>query len=91
MRFSAPRSTSPSPERSNQVSPSLVRSFVVSPQKPRRRAFSYGLHDDDESDESDESESESVDDDDGQGDTLDADPDDDLADSLQYVSISPPR
>jgi hypothetical protein len=95
MRFSAPRSTSPSPERSSQLSPSSSRTFVVRKPQQRRRACSYGLRDDSDSDsegedEDDEGSNES-DDDDGDGATPDDDSDSDIAESLQYVSISPAR
>lgn len=90
MRFSAPRSTSPSPERPGQLSPSSTRKFLVTGQPQRRRSCSYGLRDDSESEEDEEDEEES-DDSQEESVTPDDDSDDDLAESLQYVSLSPPR
>ena len=99
MRFSAPRSTSPSPERIQFERPSISRrkSPKASPSlglaEPRtqqiRRTCTYGIHTDSESEsDSDEPESENI-----PVDRTDADSDSEigLTDALKYVSLSPSR
>ena len=100
MRFSAPRSTSPSPERIQFKGPSISRRKASSslglgnPLTPRRsqirRSSTYGIHSDSES-ESSGSEQEHtvipVDLVDG----VESRSDVDLTDAFKYVSISPAR
>ena len=95
MRFSAPRSTSPSPERvqfqgpSGKSSKGLKSLGLGNPRTQIRRTSTYGIH----------SDSESESDNDRLGPVIipvdaseaESDQDTELADTFKYVSISPTR
>jgi hypothetical protein len=101
MRFSVPRSTSPSPERvqfdgpsmSRRKSPNIQSSLGLGRPRSRRRSrrtSTYGIHSDSDS-ESDGSEKDPtiipVD----LGDAAESQSEVDLTDAFKYVSISPTR
>ncbi|KIM76818.1 hypothetical protein PILCRDRAFT_826026 [Piloderma croceum F 1598] len=103
MRFSVPRSTSPSPERiqfdgpstSRRKSPNISSSLGLGrPRSQRRsqprRTSTYGIHSDSES-ESDGSEKEPTITPVDLGDAAESQSEVDLTDAFKYVSISPTR
>ena len=107
MRFSVPRSTSPSPERiqfdgpstSRRKSPNIPSSLGLGrPRSQRRspRTSTYGIHSDSESEsesesESDESEKEPTIIPVDLSDAAESQSEVDLTDAFKYVSISPTR